>query len=106
MNRLNNRLHQFAHSVVGQSLGKDLRGFSGSELLGYRFNTPARLRPELLAPFTIFTANPEVNMMTACWLHAWDAAAKEFMRAGISQLHQQVQYKEDYGCKDDSVTAG
>jgi hypothetical protein len=52
---------------------------------------PALLRPQLLTSFTIFTANPEVNMMAACWLHVWDAAAKAFMRAGISQLHQQVQ---------------
>ena len=44
-----------------------------------------------ITSFTIFTANPEVNMMAACWLHAWDAAAKASMRAGISQLHQQVQ---------------
>jgi hypothetical protein len=46
---------------------------------------------KLFEAFTIFTANPEVNMMAACWLYARDAAAKASMRAGISQLHQQVQ---------------
>jgi hypothetical protein len=67
---------------------------------------PATLFFQTLAAFTIFTANPEVNMMAACWLYARDAAAKASMRAKISQLHQQVQFKEEYGCKDDTVTTG
>jgi len=52
---------------------------------------PALLLPKPLTSFTTFTANPEVNMMAACWLHAWDAAAKASISAGISQLHRQVQ---------------
>jgi len=64
---------------------------AGSAVIASTLKRLALSPSELLASFTIFTANPEVNMMAACWLHSREAAANASMRAGISQLHQQVQ---------------
>ncbi len=61
----------------------------------------------VLASFTIFTANSEVNMMAGVLAPCAGCSRRKRLCVQESlNFINRSKCKEEYGCKDDSVTAG